>query len=234
MGSYLRTFGLDLALLAGAAVLSGIATMAFLGLLFKHREVGHVHIALDAKSLYGLPIGMLPSSYNLVTFDLATEFIALSKDNYQNIFQTDKFNEGIRLEVSPQCDVALLTNSSKKMVPITLPRCVFGQPYKLSVSYDANGTFHSSVNERQLKPYQLSRLTPSFRAFVFKNGFNGERPFYGEVTTFDFKAKLYKRDRLLVGAIVFLSAVCLAGTFYIFVWIFGRNFSVVKGPEDHR
>ena len=99
---------------------------------------------------------------------------------------------------------------------------------KMSTRYESN-----YYKKRQLRPYQLSRLTPTFTAFVFKNGFNGERPFYGEVTTFDFKAKLYKRDRLLVGAIVFLSAVCLAGTFYIFVWILGRNFSVVKGPEEH-
>ena len=150
--SYFRKFGLDLALLAGAAVLSGILAMAFLGSIFKYREVGNVHIALDSSSKEvhsDLPVGKLPSSYNFITFDLATEFIALSQNNYQNIFQTDQFNEGIRLEVSPECDVALLTNSSKEIVPMALPRCVFGQPYKLVVSYDANGIFHAFSNGRR-------------------------------------------------------------------------------------
>jgi len=230
--SYFRKFGLDLALLAGAAVLSGILAMAFLGLIFKHREIGSVHIALDSSSKEvhsDLPVGKLPSSYNFITFDLATEFIAFSQNNYQNIFQTDQFNDGIRLEVSPECDVALLTNSSKEIVPMALPRCVFGRQYKLVVSYDANGIFHAFINGKTLKAHKLPKLTPAFKAFAFKNGFNGERPFYGEVTIFELKASLYKRNRWLGGFIIALSAICLAGTFYIFVRILGNNFLIAEG-----
>jgi hypothetical protein len=232
MRSYVRKFWFDLALLAGAAVLSGILAMVFLGSIFKYREVDKIHIILDSEGvLTGLPIGKLRSSYNLVTFDLAIEFIARSKDNYQNIFQTDQFNEGVRLEVSPECDVALLTNSSQKMVPIVLPRCVFNQSYSLLVSYDTNGTLHASSNGRLLKAYSPSKLTPTFKAFAFKNGFNGERPFYGEVRTFDFKAKAFKRDRLLVGAMMLLEAICLVGIFYIFYLIFRRDFLVTEGQK---
>lgn len=234
MGTYLRKLGLDFILLVGTAALSGILASAFLGLIFNnYREAGNVHVALDSGSkdlISGLPEKKLPSSYNFVTIELTTEFIAFSKDIYQNLFQTDQFNEGVRLEVSPECDVALLTNSSSKMVPIVFPRCVFDQPYKLLVKYDANGTLHASSNGRLLKAYKPPKLTPTFKTFTFKNGFNGERPFYGEVKIFDFKASVFKRDKLLVGAMLLLQAICLGAIFYILYLILGRHF-LVKGQS---
>ena len=240
---------MDILLLGGAVALSAVLGMLLSGkVISPYQVVGHVHIFLDPSSremVFDPPVEKLPSSYDLVSFHLVADFTPFPGKAYQNIFQTDNWNNGIRLEVSSRCDVALIANAPGRQSPLrqglsrwfqrlkpklgqpivlSLPRCKFMRPFKLAVTYNENEMFQGILNGERLGEYQVQRLAPQFKIFKFKNGFNGERPFSGKVREFDIEAQFLSQDNILFVFKWLIILLSLAGIFCVFVRIFRKHF----------
>ncbi len=256
---HLGKFGVDILLLGGAVALSAVLGMVLSGKAFSnYRVVGHVHIFLDPSSkeiVIDPPVEKLPLSYDLVSFHLVVDFTPLSGTDYQNLFQTDNWDNGIRLEVSSRCDVALIANAlgnplsipfrlsrsrgfqrlkaNSLVQPIVtlLPQCEFARPFNLAVTYNENGMFKGILNCEILEEYKIQNLSPQFKIFKFKNGFNGERPFSGEVRKFDIEAQFLGFDTKLYFFKGLMSLLSLAGIFCIFLQIFRKNFFIAGATK---
>lgn len=257
MKEYLTKFGVEIIFLGLAVALSAVLGMVLSGKAL-YRVVGYVHIFLDPSSkgiVFDPPAEKLPLSHNFVSFHLIANFTPFPRRDYQNLFQTDSGNNGIRLEVSSRCDVKLIANSfeepkwipfrlsfsrgferliadsSGRPIEIPLPQCEFYHPYKLIVTYNENELFRGVVNGETLKEYQIPKPNAQFRTFQFKNGIDGDRPFFGEVLAFDLKAKLFNYEKVIVLVNALISVLCLAGIWYIFVRLFRKHFYVARGTE---
>lgn len=238
MKRFFETFGRDIVLLGIVVALSVVLGLTFFeGWGFGLKEVGHVHIVQGLRTneiVVDPPLEKLPSSYDVVAIALKLNVIPVRGKEYQNIFQTANRDDGLRLEVSPDCDVALIVNSPGGPTIISLPQCEFDRPFRLEMAVDEKGVLRGAVNEDEIVgEYDIKNLIPRFSGFKYKNGFNGKRPFLGEVFEFDLQAKFFKHPDLFLLARPMVALVCVGGLLCIVIHIVRKRFLVAKAPEPH-
>lgn len=238
MNMFFKKLGRDIVLLGIAVVLSVVLGLTFFGGRgFGLKEVGHVHIVPDLRTneiVSDPPLEKLPLSHDVVAIALKLNFIPVQGEEYQDLFQTATRNDGLRLEVSPDCDVALIVNSPGGPTTILLPQCEFDRPFRLEMAVDEKGAFRGTANEEEIvEEYDIPKLIPLFNGFKYKNGFNGKRPFLGEVFEFDLQAKFFKHPDLFLLARPMVAFVCVGGLLCIAIYIARKRFLVAKAPEPH-
>ena len=97
----------------------------------------------------------------------------------QNIFQTDPFNQGIRLEIIGK-EISLITNDSMEdyKVFILKTRILNNLQYKFKIHAIDNYGFYVTLNDEKLKYYSLDFRFKG-NNFLLGNGFDGKRAFSG-------------------------------------------------------
>ena len=238
MNRIIKKFGQDIILWGGAIALSVVLGLTFfMGWGFGLKEVGHVHIVPDLRTneiVFDPPLEKLPSSYDVVAIVLKLNFIPVQGKEYQDIFQTATRDGGLRLEVSPDCDVALIVDWPGGPTAIALPQCEFDRPFRLEMAVDEKGVFWGVANEEEIAAkHNIPKLTLQFNDFEYKNGFNGKRPFGGEVFEFDLQTTFFKHPDLFLSARPMVVLVCVGGLLCIGIYIARKRFLVAIVSEPH-
>jgi len=203
----------------------------------RHSEVGQSHIKLDRS--YGIvldpPLDRLPFSYDFISMEMKLHFIPFRSTEYQDVFQTGSLDSGMRLEISPKCEISLIAPTPKESSTILLGRCEFNHPYKLQMTFDENGAFRGIANDEALTGhYQIVKLAPQFEAFVYKNGNNGKRPFLGEVLEFDLQATFFKQPSFWLRTTIIIAVALLAVIASILAYLSKVQFFVAETSSLHR
>jgi hypothetical protein len=234
MNRLFRKFSQDIIPLGIAVALSGVLGLMLWGGV-ELKEVGHVHIAPDLRTneiAVDPPLEKLPSSYDVVALALKLNFTPVQGNEYQNLFQTATRDDGLRLEVSPGCDVALIVNSSRGPTAIVLPQCEFDSPFRLELAVDEKGAFRGTANGEEIVGRRnLSKLIPQFNRVEYKNGFDGKRPFLGEVFEFDLQAKFFKHSNVFPLARPMVALVCIAGILCVGIYVARKRLVAAKTSE---
>jgi hypothetical protein len=199
-----------------------------------YSEVGQSHIKLDRPYgiVYDPPLDRLPSSYDFISIDIKLHFIPLRSTEYQDVFQIGGLDTGMRLELSPKCEISLIARTLEGSSTILLGRCEFNHPYKLQMAFDENGVFRGIANDEALiGHHQVVKLIPEFGAFVYQNG---KRPFLGEVLELDLRATFFKQPSFWLRTTTIIAVTVLAVIGSILAYFSKLRFSLANAPFPHR
>lgn len=219
------------------ALIAVLSLMTWWKIPLSHREVGQSHIKLDRSNgiVFDPPLEQLPSSYDFISVAVKLQFIPVRSTDYQVVFQTAGLDTGMRLEVSPKCEISLITPTPEGPSTILLGRCEFNRPFKLQMAFDEKGAFRGTANDEALiGRHQIVKLIPQFGTFLYQNGYNGKRPFLGKVLEFDLQTTFFKQPSLWlrIRTIVTVAALAvIAGIFALFLKI---RFFVADTPSPHQ
>ncbi len=202
-----------------------------------HSEVGQSHIKLDRPHgiVFDPPLDRLPSSYDFISIDIKLHFIPFRSTQYQDVFQIGGLDTGMRLELSPKCEISLIAPTLEGPSTILLGRCEFNHPYKLQMAFDENGAFRGIANDETLiGHHQIVKLTPEFRAFVYQNGYNDKRPFLGEVLELDLRATFFKQPSFWLRTTTIIAVTLLAVIASILAYLSKVRVFAADAPPPHR
>jgi hypothetical protein len=132
------------------------------------------------------------NSYKNEPHDIAIlefSFIIEKYSPNQNIFQTSNANNGIRLEVSPEGFIELISYDHF----YGIKHCTFydkfelNNEYKFFLRYDSfNRDIISNINNSRICYFKEFGLVPSFDHLILGNGGWWNRIFYGKIKNFNF------------------------------------------------
>ncbi|WP_447984327.1 hypothetical protein [Nitrospira sp. Nam74] len=202
---------------------------------FGDRQVGQAHITLGQLNeiVFDPPLEKLPSSYDFISVAIRLNFIPYRSKEYQDVFQTASLDSGMRLEVSPQCDISLIASLVDGPTTILLAHCEFDRPFDLEMAFDEKGVFRGTANKEVIAGgHHISKLMARFADFKYKNGYNGKRPFLGEILEFDLQAKFFRHPDALLAKIAVVAA-CLAGILRLLASLLKKHFLVAAVLPIH-
>lgn len=153
-----------------------------------------------------------------------------SLNEYQNIFQTAPFNEGIRLELAPPSTLGLVVQQKDTHVPfgvILANSCVLNEWYHITISIDKNRRVRISINDFPVidsKDMPIGEIDYKISDIAIGSGFSKTRDFDGALADFSFEYRLLeKRKALSAGILIGKIILILEITFVTAVFIFRRR-----------
>lgn len=123
-------------------------------------------------------------------------FITPKSSNYDNLFQTADYNDGLRMELSPDMVLSLINpTSSKKSSTIFVTKVSAENLYKMhtritnrsvsSVLYDyPDNMQHTVFKSNELRKIYTKNLV---NKIIIGSGFGNTRPFSGKILSFELK-----------------------------------------------
>jgi|GEM_PF-4768679 len=154
------------------------------------------------------------------SLDLSFQFAAGPVSGYQNVFQTDDGNAGLRLEISPSSAAALIVGLSAgpEFDVIKLPGDIApGQWHDLRLSLSRSNRIKVWFDGKQIADRSNDAYGFNAGNFILGNGFDGKREFSGEIKNLNATCKTYRTANLTDSRRI--TAAILALALLALIWV---------------
>ena len=179
--------------------------------------------------------GALRYKRNDIELNFYLQFKSVNEPPYQNLFQTDYSNTGIRAELSGGTLAVIINNAENTAKPhiIIFPITVSpGEWYELSIQAIENGKITANLNQYSggkrptSIPLSIDNAKFSLNNLIVGNGFDTTRKFQGDIANI----KITANKRITKSTASYIYFI-LVGTILLLTFkLFNFNFKSYKSP----